>query len=89
MNRQFIIDEICAHVRSHKDREFGAHIDVVIPWGNHCQISVRVQRMTGKCINLHTDMEMLTIDPEVLDAAFTGQVVTEQVSELTLVGVVA
>ncbi|MFA6272591.1 MAG: hypothetical protein WC693_05830 [Patescibacteria group bacterium] len=78
MDRQFVITEICKHIRSHRDRRLGACIDIIIPWGNSCQLSVRVERMTGKCINLHTDMEMLTIDPQILDAAFAGKAVAEQ-----------
>ena len=70
MNKQSIIAEICAQIRSRQDRNFGTYVDVVVPWGSHHQIPVRVQRMTGKCINLHTDVEMLTIDTRVLDAAF-------------------
>ncbi|MFA6392044.1 MAG: hypothetical protein WCW66_04845 [Patescibacteria group bacterium] len=70
MTRQLIIAEIYRYIRSIQDQELGACIDVTIPWGRQGEISVRVERMTGKCTNLHTDMEMLTIDPKALDAAF-------------------
>lgn len=86
MNRRSIITRICEHIRSHPGQQIGAYIDVVIPWGNSSRLTVRVQRMTGKCINLHTDMEMLTIPTKVLDAAFAEQAKTEQVPVLSLVG---
>jgi hypothetical protein len=81
MTRQFLIAEICRHIRSVQDQELGACIDVAIPWGKQGQISVRVERMTGKCINLCTDMEMLTIDPQILDAAFAGRSSIKQIKE--------
>lgn len=78
MNRQSITAEVCGYIRSHRDQELGASFDIIIPWGNTSQIHVRVERMTGRCINLNTDLEMMIIEPRILDAAFTEKSGTPQ-----------
>jgi hypothetical protein len=94
MNREKIITAIRAHIQSHQGQPLGAYIDVEVPWGRTFQITVRVQRMTGVCINLnanwddmHPDGEMTTIDCETLDQLFAEQEVSKRVTEPLLAGV--